>query len=34
MRLRTNFFYILLLEPAPKNEQLNKDTKAEDEEEE
>ena len=34
MRLRTNVFHISLLEPAPPNIRLNKDTKAEDKEEE
>ena len=34
MRLRTNVFYISLLEPAPSNVRLNKDAEAEDEEEE
>ena len=34
MRLRTNVFYISLLEPAPSNVRLNKDAKVEDKEEE
>ena len=34
IQLRTNVFYILLLEPAPKNVRLNKDVEAKDEEEE
>ena len=34
MQLRTNVFYISLLELAPKNVQLGKDVKVEDEEEE
>ena len=34
IRLRTNVFYISLLEPAPPNVQLDKDAKAEDKEEE
>jgi hypothetical protein len=34
IRLRTNVFYISLLEPAPKNARLGRDAEAEDEEEE
>ena len=34
IRLRTNVFYILLLELAPTNVRLNKDAEVEDEEEE
>ena len=34
MRLRTNVFHISLLEPAPTNVRLDKNTEAEDEEEE
>ena len=34
IRLRTNVFYISLLEPVPSNVRLNKDAEVEDEEEE